>query len=131
MLKSTTLLQCRYDELFNIFLSQISQIRWFCVYEGPYPSLLFYFYSLLIAKYFGLSFQHTDTNTHTPLMCLQSCQRFFCWTLVSYFGFINKGPFRVSHFSHSYAFSCVELEEVGMLQLKHCFGKQRKGFPSY
>jgi hypothetical protein len=29
-------------------------------------------------------------------------------------------------------FSCssyVELEEVGMLQLRHCFGKQRKGFP--
>ena len=29
----------------------------------------------------------------------------------------------------SYAFSYVELEEVGMLQLRHCFGKQRKDIP--
>lgn len=29
------------------------------------------------------------------------------------------------------SYSYVELEEVGMLQLRHCFGKQNKDFPLY
>lgn len=54
--------------------------------------------------------------------------------IISLFGYVkfNDLPFK-SAVSHTVflCFSYVELEEVGMLQLRHCFGKQRKGSPLY